>query len=89
MSEKLMSRIIYLMSKGYTIRFSPDVMRSCYAIRLTKDNHNVEQIINLDDELMSYAWKTDEERFLYILTHLEFKIEDYVKRLEEYSHASI
>lgn len=89
MSEKLISRIIYLMSKGYTIRFSPDVMHGCYAIRLTKNNHNVEQIINLDDELMSYAWKTDEERFLYSLTHLEFKLEDYVRKMEENNHASI
>ena len=86
MTEKLISRIIYLMSKGYTIRFSPDVICGCYTIRLTKDNHNVEQIVNLDDELMSYAWKSDEERFLYILTNLEFKYEDYVRRLEGHTN---
>ena len=86
MSEKLVNRLIYLMSKGYMIRFSPDVMSGCYAIRLTKDNHNVEQVVDLEDYKMSYAWKSDEERFLYVLTNLEFKYEDYVRRLEEYTN---
>lgn len=89
MSEKLVSRIVYLMSRGYEIHLRPDFMEGCLAIRLTRDNHNVEQIVNLNDYNMTYGWKSDEEWFLYILTRLEFKFEDYIKRLEEISHASI
>ena len=79
MPNKVMERIMTLVSEGYEISFRQYPMDGSIVIRLTKDGHNVEQIADQVEYRMLYAWQSDEEWFLYILTNLEFKYQNYVK----------
>ena len=83
MSNKVLERILDLISKGYEVRIKPAVMNSCIEIRLTRANHTVAQVIDPSACRQCYVFESDEEWFLYNLLHLEMKYETYAKRYQE------
>lgn len=80
MTNKVLERILDLISKGYEVRIRPDVIDGCIEILLTKNNWKVAQVIDPSACRQSYVFESDEEWFLYNLSHLEMKYETYANR---------
>lgn len=83
-TNKLLERILWLTREGFRVEFKPDIIHDGWVeFRLSKDNNTVAQTVDLDISKLSYAWKSDEEWFLYNLFCLECQYEKYVRKLKE------
>lgn len=81
--DTILERIRSLVANGYEIRFRPSTLDGYIAIRLSKENHHVEQIVDMQIPERSFAFKSNEEWFLYNLTSLEFNLDTYIRRFSE------
>lgn len=83
MTETLLERILYLISKGFEVRIRPDFKDGCIEIRLTKDQDTIARVVDPKACNQAYAFKSDEDWFMYNLLWLEMEYESYTKRFRE------
>ena len=80
-SETVLERILWLTGNGFNVRISPyGEENTLVEIRLTKDNCTVARIVDMDASHHMYAWKSDEDIFLYYLLVLQFEYDNYINR---------
>lgn len=83
MTNKLLEKIMSLLSDGYEVRFMPFYVEDGVEIRLSKNYHHVARIIDLIEIHQCKAWKSEEDAFIYYLDCLVDEYEKYVRKIFE------
>ena len=83
MSNKLLEKIMSLLSDGYEVRFMPFYVEDGVEIRLSKNYHHVARIVDLIEIHQSHAWKSEEDAILYYLENLVDEYERYVRKISK------